>query len=100
MIKNVFGTSCTFYYSCSSSAPAANDFTGITSANAVPVNFPPQSLSTVVQVPIRIDTTSEESEQFFGRLRSSGTIADLNIRVDRATVNILDWGKQVGELSV
>jgi len=100
MIKNAFGTHCTFYYSCSSSAPAANDFTCITGVCAVPVNFPPQSFSTVVRVPIRIDGTTEGTEQFFGRLRSSGTIADLNIGVDRATVDILDGGKRVGELCV
>ena len=66
----------------------------------MPVNFPPQSLSTVVRVPIQVDSTTEGTEQFFGRLRSNGTIADLNIRVDRATVDILDGGKQVGGLCV
>jgi len=66
----------------------------------VPVNFPSQSLSTVVRVPIRIDTTTEESEQFFGRLQSSGSMPNLTIPVDRATVDILDGGKQVGGLGV
>jgi len=64
----------------------------------VPVNFPPQSLSTVVQVAIQNNTISEGTELFFGRLRSSGTIADLIIPVDRVTVQILDVdvdGKQV-----
>jgi len=51
-------------------------------------------------VPIRVDSTTEGTEQFFGRLQSSGTIADLTIPVDRATVDILDGGEQVGGLCV
>jgi len=81
---------------CPSSATGAHDFIGITSANAVPVNFPPQSLSTVVQVAIQNDAAFEGTKQFFGRLRSSGAIPNLNISVDKATVQILDDdGKQV-----
>jgi len=47
-------------------------------------------------VAIQNNTISEGTELFFGRLRSSGTIADLIIPVDRVTVQILDVdGKQV-----
>jgi len=56
----------------------------------MPVNFPPQSLSTVVQVAIQDDTVIERTKQFFGRLRSNGTSTNLSIPVDRATVQILD----------
>ena len=75
---------------CPSSATGADDFAGITSANANPVNFPPQSLSTVVQVAIQDDTAFEGAKQFFVRLRSNGAIPNLNISVDKATVQILD----------
>ena len=81
---------------CPSSATGADDFAGITSANANPVNFPPQSLSTVVQVAIQDDTVFEGTKQFFGRLQSSGTSSNLTIPVDKATVQILDdEGKEV-----
>jgi len=60
------------------------------------VNFPPQSLATVVQVEIQDDGVIERAEQFFGRLRSNGTSPDLTIPVDRVTVQILDDdGKEV-----
>jgi len=72
---------------------AADDFTGITSAN---VNFPSQSLPTVVEVAIQDDTVIEGTQQFFGRLRNNGTSPTLTIPVDRATVQIPDDdGKQV-----
>jgi len=64
--------------------------------DAVPINFPPQSLSTVVEVAIQDDTVIEGTKRFFGRLQSNGTRPNLNIPVDRATVQILDdEGKQV-----
>jgi len=79
-----------------SSATGADDFIDIASANAIPVNFPPQSLATVVQVEIQDDGVIERAEQFFGRLRSNGTSPDLTIPVDRVTVQILDDdGKEV-----
>jgi len=87
---------CNSSIACPSLATGADDFMNITHANAVPVNFPPQSLSTVVQVAIQDDRVIEGTKQFFGRLRSNGTSPNLSIPVDRATVQILDDdGKQV-----
>ena len=56
----------------------------------MPVNFPPQSLSTVVQVEIQDDRVIEGTKQFFGRLQSIGTSPNLTIPVDKVTVQILD----------
>jgi len=78
---------CNSSIACPSSATGADDFTG---KNAVPVNFPPQSLSTVVQVAIQDDRVIEGIKQFYGRLRSNGTSPNLTIPVDRVTVQILD----------
>jgi len=45
---------------------------------------------------IQDDTVIEGTKQFFGRLRSNGTRPNLNILIDRATIQILDDdGKQV-----
>ena len=79
--------------SCSSSPPCSTagiDFVGITLANATPVNFLPQNLSTVVRVEILNDSVFEGTEQFFGRLQSNGTVL-----TDSAMVQIRDDGKQV-----
>ena len=95
-VLNVYNVLQELLIACPSSATGTHDFTGITSANAVPVNFPPQSLSTVIQVAIQNDAAFEGTKQFFGRLRSSGTSSKLNIPVDKATVRILDDdGKEV-----
>jgi len=86
---------CNSSIACPSFATGA-DFRGITSANAIPVNFPLQSLSTVVQVAIQDDRVIERTKQFFGRLQSNGTRPNLSIPVDKATIQILDDdGKQV-----
>ena len=63
---------------------------GITSGAAIPVNFSSQSLRTVVRVEILDDSVFEGTEQFFGRLLSNGIVL-----TGRATVQILDDGKQV-----
>ena len=95
-VLNMYKLLQQLFIACPSSATGAHDFTGITNANGVPVNFPPQSLSTVIQVAIQNDAAFEGTKQFFGRLQSSGTSSKLNISVDKATVRILDDdGKQV-----
>jgi len=47
-------------------------------------------------VAIQDDRVIEETKYFFGRLRSNGSIPNLTIPVDNATIQILDDdGKQV-----
>ena len=54
------------------------------------VTFPVGSLTTYIALDIRQDTVFEGPEQFYGRLRSSETIANLIIAVDAITVTIGD----------
>ena len=54
------------------------------------VTFPAESLTTYIVLDIRQDTLFEGPEHFYGRLRSSETIANLIIDVDTITVNIVD----------
>jgi len=54
------------------------------------VTFPAGSLMTYIVLDIRQDALFEGPEQFYGRLRSTNTIANLDIAVDTVTVNIVD----------
>ena len=79
-------------FSFPSFAAAGEDFTGITSANAIPVRFPAGSRNTTVTVTITNDGVNFEGmEQFFGRLRPSSTAPrNFRIPVDTATVVITE----------
>ena len=79
-------------------AAAGEDFTGITSANAIPVRFPAGSTNTTVTVPINNDGIDFEGrEQFFVWLRPSSTApTNFRIPVNTATVAITKGTVQSG----
>ena len=68
---------------------APGDYTSTPVSEAIPVSFGSDELSTTVTVSIQNDNTMEPDENFFGRLRRSGT-GDVLITQNRAEVTIMN----------